>query len=148
MGIGAAFDTIKARPEERVAEKKRDQLDIAKKWFDDEETKQNATLNDTQFNEVFSKIQTVAAGTGTVAEKQKAINDYLVKQKITSTVPDIAKANATKFYESMNKIQDTDQRKIIFETVPEMKTEYNALAKADIATKVVNTTKIPEATAV
>jgi hypothetical protein len=39
------------------------------------------------------------------------------------------------------------QRDIIFTTAPEMKTEYNALAKADIATNIVNVSNIPESTA-
>lgn len=84
MGIGAAFDTIKARPEERVAEKKRDQLDIAKKWFADEEKTQNATLNDTQNTKIFDYIKT--APVGQVKEK---VETYLKGENITSALSDV-----------------------------------------------------------
>jgi len=147
VGIGAAYQTLKARPEERVAGRKKDQLDLAKGWFDKEETKQNATLNDSQFNEVFNKIQNPTGNNATEkqANTQKAITDYLATQNITSTLPDVAKANSTKFYNAMKNLPAT-QRDIIFTNVPEMKAEYNTLAKTDITTNVINTKNIPETT--
>lgn len=148
VGIGAAYNTFKDRPAERVEARENKQLNDVQKWYNDEGTKQNATLNDTQFNEVFDKIHHSTGDNATEkqANAQKSVTDYLATQNINSTMPEVAKANSAKFYNAMKNLPPT-QRDIIFTNVPEMKTEYNALAKADIATNIVNVSNIPESTA-
>ncbi len=135
VGLGAAYEVLKNRPQELEYKRTNRELDKAKKFFDQNEENEKKTLNDTQIEWIVQNIKN-AGGNATTA--QTNIQRYLDEQKITTPLNEVASANASLFYQEINTANYDTDRSTMLKAIPtEFRQQYNTLAKTDLETNVI-----------